>query len=92
MDRFTDLYRDAGATLALGSPPLVLPVGRPVGGTTVVHSGTCYRTPGHVVDRRRSRHGFAAAEEGGPDPRRPHLRGRRHRPRTAAAPRAGNPR
>ncbi|GLW47212.1 putative GMC-type oxidoreductase [Streptomyces sp. NBRC 14336] len=62
LDRFTDLYRDGGATIALGSPPLVLPVGRAVGGTTVVNSGTCYRTPDHVVARWRTRYGFAAAE------------------------------
>ncbi|MGV9454483.1 GMC family oxidoreductase N-terminal domain-containing protein [Streptomyces sp. NPDC003635] len=62
LDRFTDLYRDGGATIALGHPPLVLPVGRAVGGTTVVNSGTCYRTPAAVVARWRGGHGFAAAE------------------------------
>lgn len=62
LDRFTDLYRDGGATIALGNPPLVLPVGRAVGGTTVVNSGTCYRTPGDVVARWLDHHGFAAAE------------------------------
>ncbi|MFF9768474.1 GMC family oxidoreductase N-terminal domain-containing protein [Streptomyces sp. NPDC014636] len=62
LDRFADLYRDGGATVAVGNPPLVLPVGRAVGGTTVVNSGTCYRTPERVVDRWLSRHGFAAAE------------------------------
>ncbi|MCT9112759.1 GMC family oxidoreductase [Streptomyces mirabilis] len=62
LDRFTDLYRDGGATIALGSPPLVLPVGRAVGGTTVVNSGTCYRTPDHVLTRWLDQHGFAAAE------------------------------
>ncbi|MFI9251037.1 GMC family oxidoreductase N-terminal domain-containing protein [Streptomyces sp. NPDC053069] len=62
LDRFVDLYRDGGATIAVGSPPLVLPVGRAVGGTTVVNSGTCYRTPDHVVARWLSRHGFTAAE------------------------------
>ncbi|CCK25080.1 putative GMC-type oxidoreductase [Streptomyces davaonensis JCM 4913] len=62
LDRFTDLYRDGGATIALGNPPLVLPVGRAVGGTTVVNSGTCYRTPAHVVSRWLSRYGFAVAE------------------------------
>ncbi|WP_406419182.1 GMC family oxidoreductase N-terminal domain-containing protein [Streptomyces sp. NBC_01614] len=62
LDRFTDLYRDGGATLALGNPPLVLPVGRAVGGTTVVNSGTCYRTPDHVVTRWLSHHGFEVAE------------------------------
>ncbi|MFC9644587.1 GMC family oxidoreductase N-terminal domain-containing protein [Streptomyces mirabilis] len=62
LDRFTDLYRDGGATIALGSPPLILPVGRAVGGTTVVNSGTCYRTPDHVLTRWLDHHGFAAAE------------------------------
>ncbi|MFR0354820.1 GMC family oxidoreductase [Streptomyces sediminimaris] len=62
LDRFTDLYRDGGAGAALGNPPLLLPVGRAVGGTTVVNSGTCYRTPGHVLDRWSSRHGFRLAE------------------------------
>ncbi|MGW3115557.1 GMC family oxidoreductase N-terminal domain-containing protein [Streptomyces sp. NPDC001107] len=62
LDRFTDLYRDAGATVALGDPPLLLPVGRAVGGTTVVNSGTCYRTPDHVLDRWSSRHGFHLAD------------------------------
>ncbi|MFJ7146834.1 GMC family oxidoreductase N-terminal domain-containing protein [Streptomyces sp. NPDC100445] len=62
LDRFLDLYRDGGATIAVGSPPLVLPVGRAVGGTTVVNSGTCYRTPDHVVARWLGHHGFAAAE------------------------------
>ncbi|MFE5817497.1 GMC family oxidoreductase N-terminal domain-containing protein [Streptomyces sp. NPDC056479] len=62
LDRFTDLYRDGGATIALGNPPLVLPVGRAVGGTTVVNSGTCYRTPDVVLARWRGRYGFAVAE------------------------------
>ncbi|MGW2937464.1 GMC family oxidoreductase N-terminal domain-containing protein [Streptomyces sp. NPDC001156] len=65
LDRFIDLYRDGGATIAVGNPPLVLPVGCAVGGTTVVNSGTCYRTPDRVVARWLSRHGFAAAESFG---------------------------
>lgn len=51
LDRFLALYRDGGATVALGRPPVLLPEGRAVGGTTVVNSGTCYRTPGHVLRR-----------------------------------------
>ncbi|MEU7058086.1 GMC family oxidoreductase [Streptomyces sp. NPDC046197] len=62
LERFTDLYRDGGTTLALGRPPLLLPVGRAVGGTTVVNSGTCYRTPEHVLHRWSSRHGFHLAD------------------------------
>ncbi|MFF9409476.1 GMC family oxidoreductase N-terminal domain-containing protein [Streptomyces anandii] len=63
LERFTDLYRDGGASAAFGNPPLLLPVGRAVGGTTVVNSGTCYRTPPHVQARWGGRFGFAAADE-----------------------------
>lgn len=66
LERFADLYRDGGATVALGNPPLLLPVGRAVGGTTVVNSGTCYRTPDHVLTRWSSRFGFALADGLGP--------------------------
>ncbi|MEU0007204.1 GMC family oxidoreductase [Streptomyces sp. NPDC006314] len=62
LDRFTDLYRDGGASVAVGNPPLLLPVGRAVGGTTVVNSGTCYRTPDHVIDHWSDRFGLALAE------------------------------
>ncbi|MEV4312826.1 GMC family oxidoreductase [Actinocrispum sp. NPDC049592] len=50
-DRFRELYRDSGATVALGLPPVVLPLGRGVGGTTLVNSGTCFRTPDTVLKR-----------------------------------------
>ncbi|MER7818283.1 GMC family oxidoreductase [Streptomyces sp. NPDC096153] len=66
LERFTELYRDGGATVALGRPPLLLPVGRAVGGTTVVNSGTCYRTPDHVVERWTKDFGFVLAERLGP--------------------------
>ncbi|MEO3829625.1 GMC family oxidoreductase [Actinomadura sp. B10D3] len=51
LDRFLDLYRDGGSAVALGRPPVLLPEGRAVGGTTVVNSGTCYRTPDRVLRR-----------------------------------------
>jgi choline dehydrogenase-like flavoprotein len=63
LDRFAELYRDGGATVALGSPPVVLPVGRAVGGTTVVNSGTCYRTPDHVLTRWRDTFGLGLADQ-----------------------------
>jgi len=66
LDRFAELYRDGGATVAVGNPPLLLPVGRAVGGTTVVNSGTCYRTPEHVLDRWSGEYGFGLAESFGP--------------------------
>ncbi|MFE9879709.1 GMC family oxidoreductase N-terminal domain-containing protein [Streptomyces sp. NPDC005784] len=66
LDRFAELYRDGGATVAVGSPPILLPVGRAVGGTTVVNSGTCYRTPDHVLARWSSAFGFGLADRFGP--------------------------
>ncbi|WP_406002493.1 GMC family oxidoreductase N-terminal domain-containing protein [Streptomyces sp. NBC_00829] len=63
LDRFAELYRDGGASVAVGRPPLLLPTGRAVGGTTVVNSGTCYRTPPDVLERWRSTFGFALAED-----------------------------
>jgi choline dehydrogenase-like flavoprotein len=45
------LYRDAGQTATLGSPPILLPLGSGLGGTTLVNSGTCFRTPPAVLER-----------------------------------------
>lgn len=45
------LYRDGCQTVTVGAPPVLLPLGRGVGGTTLVNSGTCFRTPPHVLDR-----------------------------------------
>lgn len=54
LQRFADLYRDAGSSMALGRPPVLLPLGRGVGGTTLVNSGTCYRPPDRVLQRWRA--------------------------------------
>ena len=45
------LYRDHGLTLATGNALIPVPVGRTVGGTTTINSGTCYRTPDDVLRR-----------------------------------------
>ncbi len=44
------LYRNSGATFTIGNPPIYLPLGRSVGGTTTVNSGTCYRPPERVLN------------------------------------------
>lgn len=44
------LYRDAGQTVTLGNAPIVLPQGQAVGGTTLINSGTCFRTPAPVLE------------------------------------------
>jgi choline dehydrogenase-like flavoprotein len=62
LERFAGLYRDGGATAALGRPPVMVPIGRGVGGTTLVNSGTCYRTPAAVLERWRHGAGLAWAD------------------------------
>jgi choline dehydrogenase-like flavoprotein len=73
LDAIKSLYRGAGLTVAAGRPPIVVPVARAVGGTTVVNSGTCFRAPEAVLDDWARRFGidwardldadFAEAEE-----------------------------
>lgn len=45
------LYRDGGATFALGNTFMPVPIGCGVGGTTTVNAGTCYRVPTSVQHR-----------------------------------------
>lgn len=68
LERFHGLYRGGGATFALGRPPVLLPIGRGVGGTTLVNSGTCYRTPPAVLRAWRDGHGVAIADPAAFDP------------------------
>jgi choline dehydrogenase-like flavoprotein len=49
VERLFEFYRDGGLTFTLGNPVISLPMGRAVGGTTVVNSGTCFRTPDAVL-------------------------------------------
>ncbi|MBI3722923.1 GMC family oxidoreductase [bacterium] len=47
------LYRDFGLTTAIGvpgSPSFPIPMGRCVGGSTTINSGTCFRMPPRVLD------------------------------------------
>lgn len=62
LDRFAGIYRDGGTTMALGNPPIALPLGRAVGGTTVINSGTCFRPPSAVATSWHREHGLALAD------------------------------
>lgn len=59
--RFLDLYRDQGTTIALGLPPIPVPIGRAVGGTTVVNAGTSLRPPARVLREWVTEHGLEDA-------------------------------
>ncbi len=45
------MYRDGAANFALGLPPIMLPLGKCIGGTTTINSGTCFRTPEATVEK-----------------------------------------
>ncbi|MCX8064601.1 MAG: GMC family oxidoreductase [Candidatus Hydrogenedentes bacterium] len=45
------IYRESGFTGVLGKPMIPIPLGRCVGGTTTINSGTCFRTPQEVFDK-----------------------------------------
>jgi choline dehydrogenase-like flavoprotein len=57
------LYRDGGQVVTLGLPPIMLPLGRGVGGTTLINSGTCFRTPARVLEHWRQEFGLDVSEE-----------------------------
>jgi choline dehydrogenase-like flavoprotein len=59
----TELYRDAGLTIAAGRPPIPVPVAKTVGGTTVINSGTCFRAPDEVLESWRGEFGVPWARD-----------------------------
>jgi choline dehydrogenase-like flavoprotein len=63
VEALPNLYRDAGMTVCAGRPAIPMPVGRCVGGTTVINSGTCFRGPADVLGRWRSEFGIDWATE-----------------------------
>ncbi len=51
LERLGSAYRDNGLTFTAGNVTISLPMGKAVGGTTVVNSGTCFRTPDWILDK-----------------------------------------
>ncbi len=44
-DMQKQMFRRSGITPTIGNTSIILPVGKGVGGTTLINSGTCFRTP-----------------------------------------------
>jgi choline dehydrogenase-like flavoprotein len=67
LEALATLYRDGGLTLCEGRPAIPTPVGRAVGGTTVINSGTCFRAPEQILAGWRREHGIEWATDLDPD-------------------------
>ena len=52
------LYRDGGASIAIGNPPIMFQEGRAVGGSTVINGGMSWRTPENILARWRDEAGL----------------------------------
>jgi choline dehydrogenase-like flavoprotein len=52
------LYRDGGQIATIGVPPILVPLGKTVGGSSHVNSATCFRTPPAVLELWAERFGL----------------------------------
>lgn len=58
LDMIRKMYRDGGASAAIGRPPILFQEGRTVGGSAVVNGGMSWRTPPRVLDHWRREFGL----------------------------------
>ncbi len=61
------MYRRGGVTVALGNTAIPIPIGRGVGGTTLINSGTCFRVPENVLAGWRAESGIDELSPAGLD-------------------------
>jgi choline dehydrogenase-like flavoprotein len=57
-DMSVALYRDGGQIATVGAPPILLPLGKTVGGSSLINSATCFRTPPAVLELWAERFGL----------------------------------
>lgn len=68
LERLMRFCRDGAATQALGRVPIPIPMGKTVGGTTTVNSGTCFRAPARVLRLWEERYGLEGIDAETMDP------------------------
>ncbi|HJL19023.1 MAG TPA: GMC family oxidoreductase [Sandaracinaceae bacterium LLY-WYZ-13_1] len=68
LEQQAKLYENGGATGTLGNTVIPVPMGRTVGGSTTVNSGTCYRTPDSTLRRWQLELGLHALGPGSLEP------------------------
>ncbi len=57
-DALRRFYRDRGFTFTVGNTIIPIPIGRMVGGSTAINTGTCWRTPDRILKKWREEHGL----------------------------------
>jgi choline dehydrogenase-like flavoprotein len=68
LERIDRAYRDNGLTFTAGNVTISLPLGKAVGGTTVVNSGTCFRAPEWILESWTRDHGVRDTDAETMDP------------------------
>jgi choline dehydrogenase-like flavoprotein len=68
LERIDRAYRDNGLTFTTGNVTISLPLGKAVGGTTVVNSGTCFRAPEYILESWSREHGVLDTDAEAMDP------------------------
>jgi choline dehydrogenase-like flavoprotein len=67
-DMSARLYRDGGQIATIGVPPILLPLGMTIGGSSHVNSATCFRTPPAVLEMWSKRFGLEELDASELDP------------------------
>ena len=67
VDRQQRLFRNGGLTTTVGNAVIPVPLGKTLGGTTTVNSGTCFRLPPDVMARWRDASGLDCLRPGALD-------------------------
>ncbi len=62
-EAFMRMYRDAGQTLTIGIPSVILPIGKTFGGTTTINSGTALRMLRPILKKWQILHGIGELTE-----------------------------
>lgn len=68
VERQQRLFRRGGITTTFGNAVIPVPLGKTVGGTTTVNSGTCFRLPADVSKRWQDASGLDCLRPGALDP------------------------
>ena len=68
VDMLKKLYRKSGLTASVGNHVIPIPIGKGVGGTTLINSGTCFRVPQKTLASWHKDFGLTELNEASLDP------------------------